>query len=99
MVAAQEGDRDRYRALLTECGEWLDRTILAERPECARRMLIGQILQSVHDKRQTYEPGTSFLAWLGAIAAYRIAHPPRRGRGALRDAPIPVPRQPKSRPF
>jgi RNA polymerase sigma-70 factor, ECF subfamily len=79
MVRAQDGDRDAYRALLTQVTPYL-------RAMAARRFkqsgdaedAVQDVLMTVHAIRHTYDPGRPFGPWLVAIANRRIIDRLRR---------------------
>ncbi|AMK21641.1 sigma-70 family RNA polymerase sigma factor [Sphingobium sp. TKS] len=71
MAMAQNGDRQAYGALLTECQRWL-------RSYYSRRIapnhlddLVQDTLMALHRKLASYDPSRAFLPWLAAIARYR----------------------------
>lgn len=71
MAMAQDGDRQAYGALLTECQRWL-------RSYYSRRIapnhlddLVQDTLMALHRKLASYDPSRAFLPWLAAIARYR----------------------------
>ncbi len=68
---AQKGDRDAYRALLTECKLWLRGYFAGKVAPQLLDDLIQETLLSVHRKLATYDPERAFQPWLAAIARYR----------------------------
>jgi RNA polymerase sigma-70 factor (ECF subfamily) len=79
MARAQEGDRDAYRALLTDMTPYL-RAMAAR---CFKQPsdvedAAQDVLLTVHAIRQTYDPGRPFGPWLVAIANRRIIDRLRR---------------------
>jgi RNA polymerase sigma-70 factor (ECF subfamily) len=87
MVAAQQGDRAAYQALLRDCVPDIIRV--------ARGVGVGpdqvddvvqETLLTVHRARHTYDPARPFLPWLRAIARRRAIDGLRsRGRQAGRE--------------
>ncbi|HMA72274.1 MAG TPA: sigma-70 family RNA polymerase sigma factor [Xanthobacteraceae bacterium] len=79
MARAQDGDREAYRALLTDMTPYL-------RAMAARRFkelsdaedAVQDVLLTVHAVRHTYDPGRPFGPWLVAIANRRIIDRLRR---------------------
>lgn len=83
MAAAQQGDRDAYRRLLTEITPWatglLRRVCGADAEDVAQELLL-----SIHQARATYDPARPFRAWAISIARRRAADwLRRRGRRGL----------------
>jgi RNA polymerase sigma-70 factor, ECF subfamily len=75
MIAALDGDRAAYRVLLGELSGYL-------RGYFARRLphgspdtedLVQETLMALHARRETYDAGRPFTAWVYAIARYRLA--------------------------
>jgi RNA polymerase sigma-70 factor (ECF subfamily) len=87
MARAQNGDRDAYRRLLNEITPFL-RTLSVRRlydPGDAEDV-VQDVLLTVHEVRQTYDPTRPFGPWLVAIANRRIVDRLRRlGRTRLRE--------------
>jgi RNA polymerase sigma-70 factor, ECF subfamily len=79
MVRAQDGDRDAYRALLTEVTPYL-RAMAARRfkQSSDAEDAVQDVLLTVHAIRHTYDPGRPFGPWLVAIANRRIIDRLRR---------------------
>ncbi len=71
MQAAQAGDADSYRRLLTELAAWLRRYYLRRLPPAMVDDAVQDALLAVHEKRHTFDPARPFGAWLGAIARYK----------------------------
>jgi RNA polymerase sigma-70 factor (ECF subfamily) len=71
MAAAQRGERDAYRVLLSESSRWLARFFSRKVPPGQVDDLVQDVLLSVHAKRASYDPMRPFLPWLAAIARYR----------------------------
>jgi RNA polymerase sigma-70 factor (ECF subfamily) len=81
MRAAQDGDADAYRALLTAVTPRIRRIIRARRAFLGAadvEDLVQDVLLSVHSVRATYDPGRPFLPWLGAIIHNRMVDAARR---------------------
>ncbi len=79
MVRAQDGDRDAYRALLTDMTPYL-RAMAArclKQPSDAEDA-VQDVLLTVHAIRHTYDPSRPFGPWLVAIANRRIIDRLRR---------------------
>jgi RNA polymerase sigma-70 factor (ECF subfamily) len=81
MRAAQDGDADAYRALLTAITPRLRRLIRTRRaflgPDDVED-LVQDVLLSVHRVRHTYDPARPFFPWLLAIVRNRLADAARR---------------------
>jgi RNA polymerase sigma-70 factor, ECF subfamily len=79
MVRAQDGDRDAYRALLTEMTPYL-RAMAARRfkESSDAEDAVQDVLLTVHAIRHTYDPGRPFGPWLVTIANRRIIDRLRR---------------------
>ena len=71
MRAAQAGDAQAYRALLTALQGWLTRAYRARLPAGQVDDLVQEVLFAVHSKRHTYDPGQPLLPWVAAIARYK----------------------------
>jgi RNA polymerase sigma-70 factor (ECF subfamily) len=87
MAAAQDGDRDTYRALLEDITPYL-RSLAARCFKDARDVedAVQDVLLTIHAVRQTYDPGRPFGPWLLAIANRRMIDRLRRQtRAKLRD--------------
>ena len=75
MRAAQAGDEACYAGLLREISPILRRAERRERgflQSSDVEDLVQDILLSVHEARQTYDPGRPFLPWMIAIARHRM---------------------------
>jgi RNA polymerase sigma-70 factor (ECF subfamily) len=92
MALAQAGDQSAYTQLLRDCVPLVRRV-------GSRRGLAGDLLDdavqdtllTVHNARQTYDPGRSFIAWLSVIAARRaIDVVRRRDRAGRRELHAPL---------
>lgn len=91
MAAAQDGDADAYKAVLTASIP----VVLA----IARRMnmnaavaddVVQEVLLTIHRARHTYDPGRPFLPWLRAIANRRAIDVLRlHGRNGAREVHDP----------
>jgi len=81
MARAQSGDGDAYRRLLTAVAPYLRARALARlgSPEEAEDA-VQDTLITVHEVRQSYDPGRPFGPWLVAIANRRVADRLRRMR-------------------
>jgi RNA polymerase sigma-70 factor (ECF subfamily) len=81
MRAAQDGDADAYKALLTAITPRLRGLIRARRafldPQDIED-LVQDVLLSVHAVRHTYDSARPFFPWLFAIARNRLADAARR---------------------
>jgi RNA polymerase sigma-70 factor (ECF subfamily) len=71
MVAAQSGNAEIYRRLLTEVGAWLHRYYVRRLPAPMVDDAVQEVLLAVHEKRHTYDPAQEFGPWLAAIARYK----------------------------
>lgn len=71
MVMSQQGDRQAYATLLTECQKWLMRYYRRRIGQHNLEDLVQDTLLSLHRKIASYDPGRPFLPWLAAIARYR----------------------------
>lgn len=71
MVMAQQGNRQAYATLLTECQRWL-RAYYSRRIAPAQLDdLVQETLMALHNKLATWDSSRAFLPWLAAIARYR----------------------------
>lgn len=70
MAAAQEGDADAYRILLSEIACWLRRYFATRLPPAMTEDAVRDVLLAIHEKRHTYDPKRPFDPWLAAIARY-----------------------------
>jgi RNA polymerase sigma-70 factor (ECF subfamily) len=71
MVAAQSGNAEIYRRLLTEVSAWLHRYYVRRLPTPMVDDAVQEVLLAVHEKRHTYDPAQAFGPWLAAIARYK----------------------------
>ena len=81
MRAAQRGDRDAYRALLTVITPRIRRFVRGRRAfldTADVEDLVQDVLLSVHAVRGTYDPARPFMPWLLAIVRNRLADAARR---------------------
>ncbi|UDF05161.1 sigma-70 family RNA polymerase sigma factor [Asticcacaulis sp. AND118] len=81
MRAAQTGDAEAYRALLTALRPWLAAYFRRRLQSPDTEDLIQITLVSVHEKRHTYDAGAPFMPWIAAVARHKlIDHVRRHGR-------------------
>ena len=81
MRAAQGGDRDAYRALLTAITPRIRRRVRARRAFLGQadiEDLVQDVLLSVHAVLATYDPSRPFMPWLMAIVHNRLVDATRR---------------------
>jgi RNA polymerase sigma factor (sigma-70 family) len=81
MRAAQGGDRDAYRSLLTALTPRIRRLVRARRGFLGPadvEDLVQDVLLSVHTVLATYDPSRPFMPWLLAIVRHRLADAARR---------------------
>ena len=81
MRAAQNGDADAYRALLTAVTPRIRRVVRARRGflgAAETEDLVQDVLLSVHAVLATYDPTRPFMPWLLAIIRNRAADAARR---------------------
>jgi RNA polymerase sigma-70 factor (ECF subfamily) len=71
MVAAQVGDANAYRTLLSELAPWLRHYYARRLPPAMTEDAVHDVLLAIHEKRHTYDPARSFGPWLAAIARYK----------------------------
>jgi len=71
MAAAQRGDAASYRQLLQEVAVWLRGYYARRLPPSAIQDATQDGLLAIHARRETYDPGRPFKAWLHAIARYK----------------------------
>jgi RNA polymerase sigma-70 factor (ECF subfamily) len=71
MAAAQVGDADAYRTLLSELAPWLRRYYARRLPPAMTDDAVQDVLLAIHEKRHTYDPKRHFGPWLAAIARYK----------------------------
>lgn len=71
MVMSQQGDRQAYATLLSECQRWLQRYYSRRVAPAALDDLVQETLIALHSKLATWDPSRPFLPWLAAIARYR----------------------------
>lgn len=92
MRAAQTGDGDAYRALLTAVTPRIRRLVRARRSFLGRpdvEDLVQDVLLSVHLVLATYDPSRPFMPWLMAITRNRLADAARRyGRRQAREVAV-----------
>jgi RNA polymerase sigma-70 factor (ECF subfamily) len=83
MRAAQSGNADAYRALLTAVTPRLRRIVRARRgflDLADTEDIVQDVLLSVHAVLATYDPSRPFMPWLLAIVRNRLADAARRYR-------------------
>jgi RNA polymerase sigma-70 factor (ECF subfamily) len=81
MRAAQNGDADAYRALLTVVTPRIRRIVHARRAflgAADTEDLVQDVLLSVHSVLATYDPSRPFMPWLMAIVRNRLVDAARR---------------------
>lgn len=71
MTAAQVGDANAYRTLLSELAVWLRRYYARRLPAAMIEDAVQDVLLAIHEKRHTYNPARPFGPWLAAIARYK----------------------------
>ena len=71
MAAAQVGDANAYRILLSELSAWLRRYYARRLPPAMTEDAVQDVLLAIHEKRHTYDPTRPFGPWLAAIARYK----------------------------
>jgi len=71
MAAAQVGDANAYRTLLSELAVWLRRYYTRRLPPAMTEDAVQDVLLAIHEKRHTYDPERPFRPWLAAIARYK----------------------------
>jgi RNA polymerase sigma-70 factor (ECF subfamily) len=81
MAAAQGGDANAYRTLLSALRPWLLSYFRRRLPGADVEDLVQMTLLSLHEKRHTYDPGSPFLPWIAAVARHKlIDHVRKTGR-------------------
>jgi RNA polymerase sigma factor (sigma-70 family) len=92
MRAAQTGDADAYRVLLTAVTPRIRRVVRARRGFLSvadAEDLVQDVLLSVHAVLATYDPSRPFMPWLLAIVRNRLADAARRyGRQQVHEMPV-----------
>src|SRR5262249_9621810 len=92
MRAAQRGDGDAYRALLTAMTPRIRRLVRARRPSRGAAVggaLVRAVLLSVHVVPAPSDPPRPFLPWLFAIVRTRLADAARRyARRRAHETPV-----------
>jgi RNA polymerase sigma factor (sigma-70 family) len=71
MRAAQAGDAQAYRQLLSLAAPLLMRWFRRKLPPADLDDLVQDTLLAVHQRRASWDPARPFLPWLAAIARYR----------------------------
>jgi RNA polymerase sigma-70 factor (ECF subfamily) len=83
MRAAQSGNADAYRALLTAVTPRIRRIVRARRgflDLADTEDVVQEVLLSVHAVLASYDPSRPFMPWLLAIVRYRLVDAARRYR-------------------
>ncbi len=92
MRAAQQGDRERYGALLTAVIQPLRRAARARWPQADAAAIedaVQETLLALHTSRHLYDPARPFMPFLFGIMRFRGADVMRRSRRAgARETPI-----------
>ncbi len=92
MRAAQQGDRERYGALLTAVIQPLRRAARARWPRADAAAIedaVQETLLALHTSRHLYDPARPFMPFLFGIMRFRGADVMRRSRRAgARETPI-----------
>lgn len=88
MIAAQAGDEAAYHVLLKALAAWL-RAYFSRRlgRDAGVEDLVQETLIALHERRATYEAGRPLLAWISAIARYKLID---HLRALRRSAVVPV---------
>jgi hypothetical protein len=73
MAAAQTGDEDAYRRLLSDIETWLLAYYERYLPSASVAPAVRETLRAVHAKRHTYRMSRPFKPWLAEIARYKLA--------------------------
>lgn len=71
MAAAQIGDADAYRILMSEIACWLHRYYARRLPPAMTDDAVQDVLLAIHEKRHTFDPARPFEPWLAAIARHK----------------------------
>jgi len=71
MRLALSGDRKAYRRLLTELRLWLTAYFSNRIHQALIEDFVQDVLMTVHEKRQTFNPDYRFGPWIAAIARHR----------------------------
>ena len=90
MARAQDGDNSAYLRLLQEIAPYLRSLVRRwHKDHWDIEDTVQDILLTLHSIRHTYDPGRPFGPWLVGIAHRRsVDRLRRRGRQALREAPL-----------
>lgn len=90
MVLAQDGDMDAYQSLLLGVTPYLRAIASRAHPNGSDvEDTVQDVLLTLHEVRQTYDPSRPFKPWLAGIARYRIADRLRiLGRAVAREVPL-----------
>ena len=92
MASAQAGDRVAYERLLSECVPVIQRVARRQGVQPgAIDDVVQEVLLTVHQARQTYDPTRPFVAWLSTIAKRRAIDMLRyNGRRSRREIHAPI---------
>ena len=92
MVAAQQGDAERYAALLEELLPFVRGIVRARLPDDAAYEDVSQeVLMRIHTARHTYRGERPLLPWVRTIARNAVIdHARRRGRALARSSDVEV---------
>ena len=71
MVAAQSGDAEAYRQLLSDIAGFLRSYYIPRLPAASVDDAVQETLLAIHEKRHTYDSSRPFAPWLLAIARYK----------------------------
>src|SRR5262245_59906251 len=91
MRAAQGGDRDAYRALLTAVTPRIRRLVRLRRAFLGAadvEDVVQDVLLSLHAVLATYDPSRPFMPWLLAIVRNRLADAARRYARQVREVSV-----------
>lgn len=92
MAAAQAGDAQAYRVLLTECVPLIRRMSRQAGADAnSTDDVVQDTLVTIHRARHTFDPARPFIPWLRAIVQRRAIDARRRtGRHASRELHVPL---------
>lgn len=79
MRRSQAGDDVAYRELLVDTRSFLQRFLASRIAAASIDDIVQETLLSIHNKRQTFDPDRSYLAWASTIARYRMIDHVRSG--------------------
>jgi RNA polymerase sigma-70 factor, ECF subfamily len=81
MRAAQSGDAEAYRRLLTALRPWLLAYVRRRLRGDEAEDIVQMTLLSLHARRHTYDPQSPFMPWIAAVVRHKlIDHVRRAGR-------------------